>query len=282
MTKLLLCTDLDRTIIPNGPQSESENARLWFEKLTSREDVSLVYVTGRDKKLVLQAIKNYQLPIPKFVIADVGSTIYEIENNNWNHLERWDAEIADDWNGRTNKDLQNLLINFRDIRIQEYSKQKQHKLSYYVPLYTDHVTLLTEIEKCFSNENIKVNLIWSNDEAANIGLLDILPASANKKHAIEFLMGVYNFNLDETIFAGDSGNDISVMASPIHSILVANASDTVKKLALERAGINKESNSLYIAKGDYLGMNGNFSAGVLEGVVHYMPVVQGWLGVNNE
>ncbi|MCW9030365.1 MAG: HAD-IIB family hydrolase, partial [Gammaproteobacteria bacterium] len=241
MTKLLLCTDLDRTLIPNGPQAESALARKRFAELTARDEVSLVYVTGRDKSLVMQAIKNYNLPIPDFVIADVGSTIYHIDNGHWDYVEQWDTEISGDWKGKSNTDLQVLLKNYRDIRVQEHSKQKAHKLSYYVPLYVDQVALLNEIKSCFKNEKIDANLIWSVDEAANIGLLDILPVSANKKHAIEFLMGLYNFSLDETIFAGDSGNDISVMVSPIRSVLVANASDEVKQEALEQANLQSES-----------------------------------------
>lgn len=280
MTKLLLCTDLDRTLLPNGPQPESISVRKKFKQLASRDEVTLVYVSGRDKLLVQQAIKNYQIPLPDFVIADVGSTIYQIGNKKWSHLEKWDSEISNDWNGKSNKDLQKLLQNFKDIRIQEYSKQKLHKLSYYVPLYSDHVNLLNEIKLCFETENVKANLIWSVDDAASMGLLDILPASANKKHAIEFIMSEFNFGLDETIFAGDSGNDISVMASPIHSVLVSNATDIVKKMALEQAQLNGETNSLYLAKGDYLGMNGNYSAGILEGVVHYMPDVENWMELN--
>ena len=110
-----------------------------------------------------------------------------------------------------------------------------------------------------------------------IGLLDILPASANKKHAIEFIMKEFDFSLTETIFAGDSGNDISVMASPIQSIVVANATDSVKSLALKQAKLNGQDNSLYIAHGDYAGMNGNYGAGILEGIVHYMPDASQWI-----
>ena len=282
MKKLLLCTDLDRTLLPNGPQPESISARKKFNQLASRDEVTLVYVSGRDKSLIQQAINNYHIPLPDFVIADVGSTIYRLENRKWNHLDSWDSEITRDWNGKSNKDLQKLLEKFDDIRIQEYSRQKQNKLSYYVPLYTDHVSLLNEIKLCFEKEKIKVNLIWSVDDAASIGLLDILPASANKKHAIEFIMGELNFGLDETIFAGDSGNDISVMVSPIHSILVSNATNIVKKMALEQAQLNGETNSLYLAKGDYLGMNGNYSAGILEGIVHYMPDVESWIELNSD
>jgi len=35
--------------------------------------------------------------------------------------------------------------------------------------------------------------------------------------------------------------------------------------------------SLYLAHGGLLGMNGNYSAGILEGVVHFIPATRDWL-----
>ena len=281
MTKLLLCTDLDRTLLPNGPQTESAIARNLFQQLVTRDDVSLVYVTGRDKGLVLEAIGEYNLPVPDFVIADVGASIYQVKENDWHIMEQWEEEIAADWNGKSNQDLQQLLETYQNIRLQEDSRQKKHKLSYYVPLHIDQVLLLKEINICLKDEKIKANLIWSIDEQAGLGLLDILPAAANKKHAIKFLMTRYDFKLSETIFVGDSGNDISVMASPIRSILVANATDEIKRTTVAKARINAQSESIYLAQGDFYGMNGNYCAGIIEGVVHYMPDVKEWLGLND-
>lgn len=282
MTKILLCTDLDRTLIPNGPQAESENARKLFKQLANRDEVSLVFVTGRDKSLTLEAMEHYNLPEPDFVIADVGSTIYRIDNHQWHKSKLWEHEISGDWKGKSNKELQEILKNHFDLTPQEISKQKRYKLCYYVPLTADIDNLMREITGCLKSENIQTNLIWSVDEADNTGLLDILPVSANKKHALEFLMASYHFDLQDAIYAGDSGNDISVMASPIRSVLVANATDEVKKMATQRASDNNQCDTLHIAKGELLGMNGNYSAGVLEGVIYYFPVVKNWLGIDYE
>jgi len=279
MKNLLLCTDLDRTLIPNGPQPESRLARKIFNDFTSLSEITLVYVTGRNKSLIQQAIKSYKLPTPDFVIADVGSTIYQIVNNDWIHLEKWGSEISSDWNNKSHQDLQDMLHQFNDIRIQEYNKQNTHKLSYYVPLHVDHEVLLDEINSYLINNGVNASIIWSIDTTANLGLLDILPASANKKHAIEFLMKQFNFDITETIFAGDSGNDIAVINSAINSILVANAEKDIIKIAIDHANENNQSNSLYIAKGDFLGMNGNYTAGVLEGIVHYIPDVRKFMMV---
>ena len=45
---LLLCTDLDRTLIPNGPQPESAQAREHFARFAAHPQVTLAYVSGRD------------------------------------------------------------------------------------------------------------------------------------------------------------------------------------------------------------------------------------------
>lgn len=125
-------------------------------------------------------------------------------------------------------------------------------------------------------QSIAANLIWSEDQQANIGLLDVLPASAGKRQAIEFLMQQLDFNYSETVFSGDSGNDICVLSSPIQSVLVANADDEVRDAAIKHAQANHQIDALYLARGNYLEMNGNYSAGILEGVSHYVPQSELW------
>jgi sucrose-6F-phosphate phosphohydrolase len=275
---LLLCTDLDRTLLPNGPQPESATARSRFSQLTAQTGVSLVYVTGRDQKLVEQAISEYQLPQPDYVIADVGSTIYQIEQDGWRHWDKWEQEIAPDWEGRSHDEIHSLFNGLSRLKLQEQAKQNKFKLSYYVPLDTDHEALMSEMHAILFNQHIKANLIWSIDELANTGLLDILPASASKQHAIEYLMQQLGFTLANTIFAGDSGNDLAVLASPIKSVLVANASDEVRHQARQLALNMGQVNALYIAKGGFLEMNGNYSAGILEGIAHFMPETKQIIG----
>lgn len=274
MNQLMLCTDLDRTLLPNGPQPESRQARERFRSFVSREEVTLVYVTGRHKSLVREAIDLYRIPQPDYVIADVGSTIYKIDGDEWAYWQQWESEIDKNWNGQSHDDIHALLKDIRDLRLQERSKQNKHKLSYYVPIYVNKKKLAELILNRLGAYNIGVNLVWSTDESTNIGLLDVLPANASKRHAIEFLAQQLSFDIDHTFFAGDSGNDISVMASPIHSVLVANASQEVKEQAINEAERNQQQQSLYVARGDCMGMNGNYSAGILEGIVHYIPALE--------
>jgi sucrose-6F-phosphate phosphohydrolase len=276
MKPLLLCTDLDRTLIPNGPQPESPTARKRFQGLANCKDVTLVYVSGRHRMLIEQAIAEFGLPQPDFAIADVGSTIYRIGPTGWCQWDKWDQQIAPDWRGLTHDALHALLGHFPVLTLQEPEKQNRHKLSYYVPLETDAHKLMDDMNAQLRQAGIRANLIWSIDELAATGLLDILPASANKLHAIHFLMQQNGFTRETTVFAGDSGNDLDVLLSDVPAVLVANADAEVRRQA-EKA----HRDVLYLAQGGYLGMNGNYSAGILEGIAHFRPDIDAWLRQQN-
>lgn len=270
---LLVCTDLDRTLIPNGDVPESPRARHYFRQLTALPNVTLAYVSGRDQTLVRDAIHTYDLPLPDFVLGDVGATIYTCEQWDWQAWEAWANHIAPDWNGHERAALAALLQDFSMLTLQEASKQNTYKLSYYLDLTLNHQRIMDEVQMRLSAHGIHANLIWSIDEPANSGLLDILPARASKRHAIEFLMAQQGFSLPQTVFAGDSGNDLPVLVSPIPAVLVNNASAELKREALQMSRLSGVDAALYLAQGNWAGMNGHYAAGILEGIAHYHPEI---------
>jgi sucrose-6F-phosphate phosphohydrolase len=275
---LLLCTDLDRTLIPNGVQPESSGSMELFRDLVGRSNVTLAYVTGRHRELVEDAIEGYQLPQPDYVVADVGTTIYKVSSDDWVVWDQWVREISPAWAGMSVDDIHALLQDISELKLQEQQKQNSFKLSYYVPLAIELEALKQEISARLLARGVKAALVWSIDSAAAVGLLDILPVKATKLHAIEFLMHELGFSLQNTIFAGDSGNDLSVLASPVKSILVANAAEIVREEAIKEAEASGHADAIYLAKGEFNGMNGNYSAGIVEGVVHYLPHIESMLG----
>jgi HAD superfamily hydrolase (TIGR01484 family) len=279
--RLLICTDLDRTLLPNGNAPESVSARRLFAALAARPEVRLAYVSGRHRALVEQAIADYKLPQPDFVIGDVGTSIYVITTDGWREWPQWIEAIAPDWAGREHADMRRLFEHLADLRLQESVKQNRFKLSYYVPVEADLSRLMAAMRGLLAEQAIRADLIYSIDEAGPVGLLDVLPASATKFHAIEFLMRELGFSIENTVFAGDSGNDLPVLTSPIRSVLVANASAEVRKEAQELAALRSTGGALYLAKGGFLGMNGNYSAGILEGVAHYLPHTQQWMKIDD-
>lgn len=276
---VLLCTDLDRTVIPNGSQPESGSARPLFRRLAQHPDLKLAYVSGRDLELVRTAIADYELPTPDFIIGDVGTSIYVRNGANWEPDSNWLAQNSADWRGKTHESLKNRLLKHEQLKLQEAEKQKTFKLSFYVDLDADAQKLLAALSKELSRLDINASLIWSVDELADIGLLDVIPATATKRHAIEFLMAQHGFDISTTVFAGDSGNDLPVLLSPIHSVLVANADEGVKQevTTFYQDIDNEHRATVYFARGGFSRMNGNYCAGVLEGLCHYHPRVKEWL-----
>ena len=277
--RYLICTDLGRTLIPNGPQPESRDARKRFAALAARPEVTLAYVTGRHRALIEDAIVTYRLPTPDFVIGDVGTTICRVGPElAWTHLDGWEDRIAGDWGGHTHGELRALLRDIPALRLQERSRQGRLKLSFYLPLYVEIDELTAAIRARLEPLGVRTRLVWSVDDIADVGLLDVLPASASRLHAIEALMQEQGFATGQTVFCGDSGNDLEVLASRIPSVLVANSRPDLQDLALELAEEAGTLAQLYIAQGGFLGMNGNYAGGVLEGVAHFHPRITGWLG----
>jgi HAD superfamily hydrolase (TIGR01484 family) len=268
---LLICTDLDRTLIPNGPLPESPGARKQFSALVTRPDVRLAYVSGRNLASVRDAMRLYALPRPDFVIADVGTNIHRPDNGGWKLIADWHKRIAVDWGDADRDAIKSMLTGVDGLRAQEPAKQERFKLSFYVPLYLGPAAVKAGIGDRLQPRGIQAKLIYSVDELRGIGLLDLLPAGASKFHAIEFLLERLRLAFDACLFAGASGNDLEVLVSPIPSVLVANGSEAVRQKALSDAMRSGTRDRLYCARGGRGGMNGNYAAGILEGIAHFHP-----------
>jgi sucrose-6F-phosphate phosphohydrolase len=279
MKTILLCSDLDRTLIPNGAEDESPQARPMFARLAAQRQLRLAYVSGRDKNLVKKAITDFDLPEPDFVIGDVGTTLYHVEGGQWQMNQGWQREIGHDWHGHGHADITALLADMegKDLELQPPEKQNRYKASYYTDPSIDPRTLQQQISDVLDEHDIATHIIWSRDDAEQHGLLDILPRRANKLQAIRFLMADKAFEESSTVFAGDSGNDLDVLVSGMQAILVNNAAEDVRQTAIHRLAEAGHNDRLYLAKGGFKGMNGNYAAGVLEGVAYFFPETANWI-----
>jgi sucrose-6F-phosphate phosphohydrolase len=270
---------MDRTILPNGDQDESPQVRSVLSLLVERSEIQLAYVSGRHKGLIQSAIAEYDLPLPDYAVGDVGTTIYELTGRSWSPCKSWFEEIAKDWNGLEHEDLHGLLEGFDALTLQEQEKQNRFKLSYYTDEGIEGQRLVDEMKQHLSGQGLSCRVIWSVDEQRRQGLVDVLPHRASKLHAICYLMDRKGYLKSRVVFCGDSGNDLDVLTSDIRSVLVKNASKEVRRKALESVAENGRSETLYVARGDFMGMNGNYTSGVLEGLAHFEPDVRPWINV---
>jgi HAD superfamily hydrolase (TIGR01484 family) len=274
--RILICSDLDRTILPNGKAPQSPEALQILHRLAARQEITLAYVSGRNEKLLKEAITDFKIPLPDYAIGDVGTTIYEPQRN-WQPWTDYADEIARDWYGKSSEDLKAFLADLAKLELQEQDKQNTFKLSYYSDVAVDVAKLKEEINERLAHANVQASLIWSVDEEKNVGLLDVLPERATKVHAIRFLMKKRGYSHEKVVFAGDSGNDLPALTSGLNAVLVKNGHEEVKKEACLIMEEKAMSERLYLAQGNFLGMNGNYCAGVLEGIAHFLPETIKWM-----
>ena len=274
----LLCTDLDRTLLPNGDEPLSPAAMPTLRRLIDEAGLILAYVTGRDAERVQQCIAQYDLPPPRFVVADVGTSIYRVTPSGWQQDPAWQANLAGQWRGLNGSDIHALLQDDSRLTPQESDRQRRYKQSYYLQRDEDTTALASAMQQRLAAADINATLVFSNDPQQQQGLLDVLPKSASKRHGIEYLRGVLGLAVEEVLFAGDSGNDLDVLVSPFSSVLVANADKDVQIAAQRSVDEAGHAQTLYMARGDFELpggeiLNGNYSAGIVEGLLHYAPTL---------
>ncbi|KUJ72671.1 HAD family hydrolase [Thiomicrospira sp. WB1] len=274
--ELLLACDMDQTVIPNGQVVEATGARERFQVFCDDARVQLVYVTGRDIGLVEAAIAQYHLPLPDFVITDVGAQMYAYDAKTGPRiLADWHAHLAQSCPPEAFARIDQHLKAWTRLVPQEAARQKTFKHSYYVAADADMPPLVQEIKNHLAHLGLAVSVIWSFDHEKDVWLLDILAREANKLDALLFLCERQGIGQSERVFAGDSGNDLAVMESDIPSVLVANASESVRAEAARLAARTRRQAQLYLAESQCSHALdhrcGYYADGVLQGVWHFVP-----------
>lgn len=282
--RLLLCTDMDGTLCPNGSAREAPAARELLRTLVERVPLTLAYVTGRDKRRVREAIEHWNLPWPDFVVADVGTTVLEagheqpIETGQWHADDSWHERHREHWIWREGESPETLLDGMDGVSRQEPDRQSSFKGSWYVTPQTDRAWLDGSVGERLQRAGVRGTQLFSHDPHDGRGLLDLVPEGAGKLGAIEHLRKRHGFEQRDVVFCGDSGNDLDVLTSELPSVLVANADEPTREAALEGVRDTHNEPTLYLATGTgelarSFDLDGNFAAGIVEGVLHYHPAL---------
>ena len=260
----LLACDLDRTLLPNGPQPEPPGARERFRRAVRRSDATLVYVTGRHLASAQEAITAWALPPPHWLICDVGTSLYARCAGAWQPSPDWAAHLACDWPADMTARLRHWLADVTALRPQAPERQGRFKLSYALPAEADGPALRATIRSRLAD--LPVRAVWSEDETQGTVLLDLLPPAAGKRAALAHLAERLRLTSTQVLFAGDSGNDIDLLTSDFPAVLVGNATRAVRKQADTMAQESNTSMLLYFARSCY-------AAGIIEGWEHYSHAI---------
>lgn len=258
----LIATDLDRTLLPNGKEKLEGRLGDFNKKIDLINDLVLAYVTGRNLELFKQAREEFKIRTPDFLLASVGSEIYKKTNRGELIVfDKWIEYLKEKHPEWDRKKILNDLETNENFYLQENSVQNPYKLSFYLKTKFKE-KILSKVNKYIKNNQFDVEVVYSVDPIKEIGLLDILPTSATKKGALEFLITELGVDKKDVVFAGDSGNDLLALTMGINSILVNNARDDVKKEAIRLAKKNNLEDKLFIS-------NKNYSDGIIEGLNYF-------------
>ena len=264
----LIATDLDRTLIPNGPEKYDGSMDL-FKKIIEEKNYHFAYVTGRNIKESLQAKRKFSLPSPNFVICSVGSEIYSLDKGKPKINTNWSKEIKNK-NPRWNVDkVKKFLKGIPGLRIQKKEYQGKFKASFYLYYKNDaeKMEALNKIRKILDSSIKDYNFIFSIDYPIKRGLVDIMPVGVSKIYALNFLVKENKIKAKNVLCCGDSGNDLDLLTAKYDSIVVANAKKEIKQ---QVAKIRKKKglNSAYIAKKQKQ-LNGNYVSGIVQGIRYF-------------
>ena len=262
----ILATDLDRTLLPNGSWPADAGAIDLFNELTEKHDVRVVYVTGRNLTLSEQAIREFGIRYPDVLIGDVGTSIRKYAHGQWQpdtgwavHVKqsspRWDAEA-----------IRSAVAGVAGLTEQEREHCGPFKQSYYVD-HGSNEAILKVVDERVKGRYDEV-IVYSFDSQSGDGLLDFLPHSATKQTALEYIAEEFGADKTDVVFCGDSGNDVFPLTAGFSGVLVRNADDQLVANVRKASATNPELR-LYFAKGDFKGLNGYYTSGVIEGAYHY-------------
>ncbi len=233
----LMITDIDNTLV-----GDNESMRHLLELLDRyREDIAWGVATGRSLELTIDAMTEYNIPIPDILICSVGTEIYYGPDLRMD--KGWQRHISHKW--RQEK-IKTALECLDFLNFQEAEGQTGHKISYYME---DNPDYLAEVHRKLQDQRLNCQVIYSHGQ-----FLDILPRRASKGKAIKYLKYKYEFSSSKVMVAGDSGNDEDMIKGNNNGLVVGNHSEELETL--------RGKPRVFFSPKTY-------AAGIIHGLVHY-------------
>lgn len=260
--KPILATDLDGTLIPlkEHPRNKVDLKTLLHYRLMER--LTLVFVSGRHKESICEAICEQHLPLPDWVIADVGTTIYRAEDPFMlTPISEYHEHLSDLTDGRPIEELDEIALTFDSVRRQESEKQGDFKRSFYADADQTHA-IADQIRKTLAENNLPFAVIDSIDPFTGDGLIDLLPQNVSKAYALRWWTDHIDRPREAVVFAGDSGNDMAAFTAGYRTIVVGNTDRSIANAVAEEHRRQEWADRLFLAEG-------RGTSGVLEGCKHF-------------
>ena len=237
-----LATDLDGTLIPNADQPASREALRRLAVQLKANQIELIFVTGRHFESVIDMIQEHELPLPSWILCDVGTSVYRrlddaqtaagaasngepgsVSPDHYAKVQAYDEQLNQITDGYPADQLRHQLSQIAGLRLQEDAKQGLHKISFYAPA-EKLPQCVADIERMLEDLSAPYGIISSVDPFNGEGLIDLMPRGVSKAYALQWWCEQHNHGQsEEIVFAGDSGNDLAALVAGYRAIVVGNA-----------------------------------------------------------
>ena len=200
---LTLATDLDGTFLGGNAAQRSA----LYAHLNARDDVTLIFVTGRDLDFVAGLIRWPGMPRPDYIVGDVGTSIYD--GATLQPVASLEAPIAAEWND-ANARVVELLRDEPGLRLQD--TPFRHRVSYdYDPA-------------SFSTRSVeKVRAAGFDCLLSADRYFDVLPKGVSKGPTLIRLVEALGLDPATVLVAGDTMNDLSLFRTGFKGVAVGNS-----------------------------------------------------------
>jgi len=205
--KFLLVTALDNTLVGDDEATQVLNQRLQ----SKRSQICLVYATGRSHASTCELIAQKQLLAPDYLIASVGSEIYQDGS-----LDLYEAQYLSQ--GRDKIAIPSLDQQFSQLKSPSPKKQNPWKSSYSLEPAAENSSTFQAFQQKSTEWGLPAQTIFSSNSD-----VDLLPQTSNKGNALTYLQKRLQIPSEATLVCGDSGNDISMFEQDVRGVIVSNA-----------------------------------------------------------
>lgn len=218
----VLATDLDGTFLGG---SETDRRRLydWIEG--NRTTIGLIFVTGRDPDFIGSLCAG-GVPRPDYVVGDVGTTIAHVDSEGAvRPIPELEAEIAAAW-GEAGDSVRAALDRHPGLTLQPTAFR--YRVSYDLDPEAYHPSAEARIAGMGHDVLISDNRY-----------LDVLPRGVSKGPSLRRLIDWLEVAEDRVLAAGDTLNDLSMLACGLPAVAVGGAERALLDRLPDHDGIHR-------------------------------------------
>ena len=213
---MLLATDLDGTFLAGHP----ENRQRLYQLIGAHPEIKLAFVTGRGLEVVLPILSDPTIPVPDYIICDVGATI--VDGRSRQPVQPLQSDIDARWPGEHT--VAQAMAAFAALERQEVPQQR--RCSYFCTAEAVDARI----------EEVAAGLGCDVLHSAQ-RYLDILPRGVNKGSTLSALVRNLGLEHDSVLVAGDTLNDLSMYEAGFIGVCVGESEPALLDATRDRARV---------------------------------------------